>query len=119
MENLRKHARIPITSVAHITPDGPQKSIEVFVRDISTYGLGGYMSCGYEKGDTLLVQLELSTTTGESIEASIQGQIIWSRKLNRGKKYAFGLEFQEMKKNHPKLYLYLKELEEILFPDTE
>ncbi len=116
MENRRKHLRIPITTVAHITPHGLQKSIEVFVRDVSTFGMGGYMNSGFNKGSMLLVKLKLLTANDETIEESIMGQIKWSRKLNRGGKYAFGLEFLEIQKDHPKLYLYLKELEEVLFP---
>ncbi len=117
MDNRRKQLRIPITTVAHITPQGLQRAIEVFVRDISTFGMGGYMDCGYEKGETFLVKLKLSTSNDEVIEESITGQIQWSRKLNRGEKYAFGLEFSELEKDHPKLYLYLKELEATLFPE--
>lgn len=117
MENRRKHVRIPITTVAHISPNGLQKSIEVFVRDISTFGMGGYMNCGFDKGAMLLVKLKLAISNNGVLEESITGQIKWSRKLDRGGKYAFGLEFIEMEKTHPKLYVYLKELEEVLFAD--
>ncbi len=116
MENSRKHLRVPITTVAHVTPHGLQRAIDVCVRDISTFGMGGYMDCGYEKGAMLLVKLKLSTFNNETLEESIMGRIKWSRKLDKGGKYAFGLEFREMEKEHPKLYLYLRELEEMLFP---
>lgn len=117
MDNRRQHLRIPIASVAHITPHGLQRRIEISVRDISTFGMGGYMDCGYEKGQMLLVKLKLSAPNDEVIEVSIMGRIQWSRKLDRGGKYAFGLEFREMEKEHPRLYLYLRELEEELFPN--
>lgn len=117
MENSRKHLRIPIASVAHMTPHGLQRAIDVFVRDISTFGMGGYMDCGYEKGQMLLVKLKISTSDNEVIQASIMGRIKWSRKLEEGGKYAFGLEFREMEKEHPRLYHYLKEMEDTLFPE--
>jgi len=117
MDNRRKQLRIPIASVAHITPHGLQRRTEVSVRDISTFGMGGLMDCGYEKGQMLLVKLNLTTPDNKVIVESIMGRIQWSRKLDKGGKYAFGLEFREMEKEHPRLYLYLRELEEELFPN--
>lgn len=75
MVNLRKPLRIPIASIAQISSHGLHREIEVFIRDISPFGLGGYMDCSFEKGEMLKVRLKLTTPRDGIIEESIMGQI--------------------------------------------
>ena len=47
-----------------------------------------------------------------------QGRIRWSTLVDNGKRFAFGLEFEnrEMERHQPCLYRYLKELEAMFYP---
>ena len=117
-ENRRGHVRIPIATVAHVTPKGLRVSNQVFVRDISVYGMGGYTTVRYRKGELLEVHLKIDRTNEASLRGVIQGEIRWSNPVDKGKRFAFGLQFREpqMAREQPLLYRHLKELEEMFHP---
>ncbi len=119
MENKRKNIRIPIATIAHITPHGLQKGSEVMVRDLSTEGMGCYVDHACQKGDMMLVKVKLDLPGEDSgvIQATLMGQIIWVKLMNEEKKYAVGLEFRDMASRHPRLYEYLKDLGKQHIPD--
>jgi len=112
MGNRRKYQRHAVANIAHITPHGLQQSAEVQVRDISTHGLGGYVSQAYQKGDILLIKLSLPVSKTEAIQESLMGQISWITQVpEEEQQYAFGVAFCEIKKQKPLLYAYLKQIE--------
>jgi len=111
--------RIPIATIAHITPHGLQKGSEVMVRDLSTEGMGCYVDHACQKGDMMLVKIKLDLPGDDSgvIQATLMGQIIWVKLMNEEKKYAVGLEFRDMESRHPKLHEHLQDLEKQNLPE--
>lgn len=113
MENRRKKMRIPVASLAHITPHGLQKGSEVMVRDLSTEGMGCYVDHVCQKGDMMLIKIKLDLPGEDAgvIQASLMGQVVWVKPMNEEKKYAIGLEFRDMQARNPKLYAHIRDLE--------
>ncbi len=113
MQNRRRNVRIPIATIAHITPHGLQRGSEVMVRDLSTEGMGCYVDHACQKGDMMLVKIKLDLPGKNSgvIQATLMGQIIWVKLMDEEKKYAVGLEFRDMESRHPELHTHLKDLE--------
>jgi hypothetical protein len=110
MENRRKAVRIPLITMARITPHELQTTAEAFVRDVSTEGIGVYVKGRYQKGDLLLVKVSFVTNEGETIKESLRGTAAWVKPLEEGQ-CAIGIELPGMKGKHPKLYAYIKQLE--------
>lgn len=119
MENKRRKMRIPVATIAHITPHGLQKGSEVMVRDLSTEGMGCYVNHACQKGDMMLVKVRLDLPGEDSgvIQATLMAQIMWVKLMSEEKKYAVGLEFRDMESRHPKLYAHLQDLESLTFSD--
>ena len=111
MENRRKHPRIPLATMARISPHGLQNTVDALVRDISTDGMGVYVKGPYQKGDVLLVKVSIKTDEGEVINASLHGLVAWATPLPETNQYAVGMEFHNMEKKNPALYAYIKRLE--------
>jgi len=117
-QSTRRCLRIPIVSVAHLTSQGFLIKTKVFVRDLSIDGMGGYTIVPYQKGERLLVELKIALSDHDMIQGALQGRIRWSTLVDNGKRFAFGLEFEnrEMERHQPCLYRYLKELEAMFYP---
>ena len=110
MENRRKSLRIPLITMARITPHGLQTTAEAFVRDVSVDGIGVYVKGRFQKGDLLLVKVSFVTNEGETIKESLRGEVAWIKPLEEGQS-AVGIQLPGMKGKHPKLYAYIRELE--------
>ncbi len=113
MENRRRAMRIPVASIAHVTPHGLDQTIDVMIRDLSTSGMGCYVNHACQKGDMMLTKIKLDLPGEDEgvLSASLMGQVVWVKALHDEKKYAIGLEFRDMEKRHPSLYAHLKMLE--------
>ncbi len=111
MDNRRRHPRIPLVTMARISPHGIQKPVNALVRDISTEGMGVYAEGPYQKGDVLLVEISIKTDRGEIISEALLGMVAWTTPLQETNRYAVGLEFHNMEKKNPVLYAYIKHLE--------
>lgn len=98
MENRRKQTRVPLATVARITPHGLQNTVDAQVRDISTEGMGVYIKGPYQKGDLLLVKLLIKTEEGGVLNESLYGRVAWASALEEMGQYAVGLEFHNMEK---------------------
>lgn len=114
MENRRKSMRIPVATMAHVTPHGLQKTTEAMVRDLSTEGMGCYVDHVCQKGDMMLTKIRLDLPGPDSgvLQASLMGRITWVKPMNEEKKYAIGVEFRDMENQHPELYAHIKNLKE-------
>ncbi|MBN4054602.1 PilZ domain-containing protein [Nitrospira defluvii] len=112
MNKRRQSIRIPVATVAYISSHGPQSTTKVMVRDLSITGMGCSAEHTYQEGDMLLVKIKLTTSNNEIIQESLTGRVAWASQLYT-KQWAFGLEFQEVEKNNPGLYKYIKNLEKI------
>ncbi len=114
MENRRKTMRVPVASIAHITPQGLEKSMDVMIRDLSTSGMGCYVDHVCQKGDMMMtkIKLDLPGENAGVISALLLGQVVWVKELNEEGRYAVGLEFREMEKQYPDLYAHLQEMEQ-------
>lgn len=112
MDNRRESPRIPLITMARITPHGLQTTVGAFVRDVSTGGIGLYAKGRYQKGDIILLKILLVTEEGEAIKESLTGRIVWVKRMEEEGQSAVGVELPEMERKHPKLYAYIKRLEE-------
>ncbi|MDC4226923.1 MAG: PilZ domain-containing protein [Candidatus Manganitrophus sp.] len=81
MENRRKHTRVPLMTVARITPHGLQNTVDALVHDVSREGMGVYVKGPYQKGDILLVKISVKTEEGEAINESLYGRVAWATRL--------------------------------------
>ncbi len=113
MQNNRKYPRIPVVMLAHLTPRGGQKACEALVKDICTHGMGIYSRETYEKGDFMVVDISIETVNGD-IGGSVLAEVVWANRIegDEEEQYAVGLKFDQLKKEKPKLFAYLKFLEE-------
>ncbi|WDT75896.1 MAG: PilZ domain-containing protein [Candidatus Manganitrophus sp.] len=111
MRSKRKRARIPLISIARLTPEGMELKEYVLIRDISTDGLGIYSKQRYRKGDLVLVELTL-TIQEEKIIESVSGKVVWVAPLPDQNHFAVGIQFEKMQLEKPKLYAHIKKLEE-------
>lgn len=120
MENRRRSRRIPVATVANITPSGVQATTEVLVHNLSTEGMGCSGNRLYSKGDVLIIKIKLETSIKEIIEEKITGRVVWTEKRrakpDHEKKYAFGIKFRELETLNPRLYATIQELGGNLFP---
>jgi hypothetical protein len=110
MENRRKALRIPLITMARITPHGPQTSADAFVRDVSIEGIGVYVKGRYQQGDLLLVKVSFMVSQGETIKESLMGRVSWVKPLEEGY-LAVGIQLPDMEQKNPKLYAYIRQLE--------
>jgi Tfp pilus assembly protein PilZ len=117
--NRRAYARIPLTMTVRCTKQGTDQSNEGVVRTISTHGLGMYTKASLEKGDRLLIHLSLLTDEDQPVEESILGEVTWGAPEGVKSRYSVGVHFSQMEKEHPKLYAYLKRLEEAVLHSDE
>ena len=113
MENRRKAPRVPLITIARITPHGLQSTSDAYVRDISTGGIGIYVKGRYQVGDILLVKVSIKADDGGIIKESLTGRVAWVRPLEEGH-CAVGIEVAHMEQKHPKLHAYVKQQEEAL-----
>ncbi len=111
MRERRKCLRIPAATLAHVNSEGHHVTEDVFIRDISVEGIGGYSKLPYKKGEILHIKLKLSLSEEDVIEETLAGEIRWSTQVDQGKRYAFGLRFTEIKEQNPVVFDYLKALE--------
>lgn len=111
MENRRKRTRIPLVTMARISPHGLQNAVDALVRDISVDGMGVYVKGPYQKGDVLLVKISIKTDEGEMLSESLHGLVAWAKPVPDSNQYAVGLEFHHLEKKNPALYAYIKRLE--------
>ncbi len=114
MQRRRTYLRIPLATVVELSL-GTKENSEVFVRDLSIYGMGGYVDRDYQIGQSVLVRLNLTTADKEMIEESIMAQVRWSKRLEGKNNFALGLIFHEMAERQTKLYNYLRELEALAY----
>lgn len=112
MDNRRKGPRIPLITMARITPHGLQTGSEALVRDISTGGIGVYVKGRYQQGDMLLVKVSFDAGEGEIIKESLTGRVAWVKPLEEGQS-AVGIEIPDMERKHPSLFAYVKQQEKI------
>ncbi len=113
MDNRRKGPRIPLVTMARITPHGLQTTDEALVRDISMGGIGVYVKGHYQKGDALLVKLLFVVNDGAKMMESLKGRIAWVKPLEEAGQFAVGIEIPNMEQRHPNLYAYIKQLEKL------
>jgi c-di-GMP-binding flagellar brake protein YcgR len=113
MENRRKNTRVPLMTIARITPHGLQNTVDALVRDISADGMGVYVKGSYQKGDALLVKILIRTDEGEVINESLFGRVAWAAALGSEGQYALGLEFQNIETKNPALYAYIRRMEKL------
>ena len=52
-------------------------------------------------------------TPDGDINESVMGEVVWVNRIEEAEHYAVGLKFENLEKERPKLYAYLKHLEEI------
>lgn len=99
-----------MATLAHITPHGLQKSMDVMVNNLSTDGMGCYVNHVCQKGDMMLTKIKLDLPGEDAgvIQASLMGQVIWVKALEEEHRYAIGVEFRDMENRHPRLYAHLK-----------
>ncbi len=115
MDDRRKSIRIPVATVAHITPHGLESSTKVMVRDLSTSGMGCISEHPYQKGDVLRVKIKLTTENKEAIVETLTARIAWVSEINV-QKYALGIEFHDVELKNPNLYAYVMNLESFANP---
>lgn len=113
MENRRKNTRVPLITIARITPHGLQNTVDALVRDVSIDGMGVYVKGPYQKGDSLLVKVLIKTDEGKVINESLLGRVAWVKALEAEGQYALGLEFHNVETKNPALYAYIKRLEKL------
>ena len=112
VESRRTYIRIPLVMVAELSLGFQDKEgTDLFVRDFSVFGMGGYVNRSYRKGETVLVRIYLRTYEDEVIEESIMAQVRWCKRIKGENNLAVGLIFHEMDQRQPRLYSYLRELE--------
>lgn len=114
MQSRRTYLRIPLAAVVELSL-GTKENTEVFVRDLSVYGMGGYVNRAYQIGQSVLLRLKLKTSNKEVIEESIMAQVRWSKRLEGENNFAFGLIFHKMAERQTKLYHYLRDLEALAY----
>jgi len=115
MKDRRISVRIPVATVAHITPHGLESSTKVIVRDLSTSGMGCISDNPYQKGDVLWVKIKLMMQNKQALVETLTGRIAWVSEIN-DQKYALGVEFRDVELKNPKLYAYIMELESMADP---
>ena len=108
--NCRSFLRVPIATVVDIKSYSHQETAKVVVREIAIGGMGCTSEHPYKKGDLLLIKLEFVTSDNEVIQAYMPGVVAWSIELDIGG-WSFGVEFRELERTQPKLYDYIKSLE--------
>lgn len=113
MQDRRKYPRIPIVSIARLTLQGMEAEQPVLVRDISTHGVGIYSEEPYQQGDLVVIHLALTDSQFETITESVAGEVAWVTPLPDGAHYAVGIRFENMAVERPKLYTYVKRLEQL------
>lgn len=113
MQDRRKHPRIPIVSIARLTLQGMEAEKPVLVRDISTHGVGIYTEEAYQQGDLVVIHLALTGERFESVTESVAGEVAWVTPLPDGTHFAVGVRFEDMAVERPKLYAYVKRLEQM------
>lgn len=111
MDDRRKHPRIPLISIARLTRQGIEVSHSVLVRDISTHGVGIYSEELYEKGELVLIDFALSAGD-ETVTESVAGEVAWVEPLPDRAHYAIGVRLDALQIEKPKLYQFIKRLEE-------
>lgn len=112
----RKALRFQITAEAHASPQNRDIITKISVRDISTIGMGAYTDFLYRIGDLVFVKLKLTVFNNEVIRELLMGEVRWSTKIDKEKKYAIGIEFLEEEERHPRMSACLHELEQTFFP---
>ncbi|MBI3804693.1 MAG: PilZ domain-containing protein [Nitrospirae bacterium] len=112
MDERREHVRIPLVSIARLTPQGLDSKRLVSIRDISTHGVGIY-NCEeeYQKGEIVVIELHL-TDADEALSDSISGEVVWVTPIHDGTRRSVGIRFDHMEQEKPKLYAFIKRLEE-------
>jgi len=113
MTERRKYPRILIVSIARLTHEGMESERSVLVRDISTHGVGIYTEEPYRQGDLVVIHLALTDDRFEVITESVAGEVAWGTPLPDGTHYAIGIRFDDMAVERPKLYAYVKHLEQM------
>ncbi len=111
-ECYRSYLRIPIVTTAHVTSRGHHITAKVIVRDISIDGMGGYTICPYQKGEVIRVKLKFTLPQNRVVEESILAEVRWATKVDQREKVFFGFRFYDVQEKNPKLFTYLKELED-------
>ena len=113
MENRRKHPRIPVVATARLTRQGAQDKTFAIVRDISAQGIGIHTKEAYQKGELLFVYISIVTDDKETMNEVLIGKVAWVApgKEETEMKYMVGLVFDKMDLEKPKLYAYIKQLE--------
>lgn len=110
MDNRRQAPRIPLVTMARITPHELQAGAEALVRDISTGGIGVYVKGRYQQGDMLLVKISFDAGDGKIIKESLTGRVAWVKPLEEGH-LAVGIEIPNMERRYPGLFAYIKQQE--------
>lgn len=98
--------------MARLTSQGIHKNTTAFIRDICTNGMGIYTNENYGKGDLLVVHFSYVTEKQEIIDESITGAVVWTTPIGK-RDYAVGIQFDGMKEERPRLFAYIKRLEEL------
>ena len=117
--NRRQFPRIPLIMTVPFVKQGTDQSDEAIIRTISTHGVGMYTKASLEKGDRLLIHLSLLTDQNQPVKESILGEVTWAAPEGKKGRYSVGIYFNQMEKEHPKLYSYVKRLEEAILLSDE
>ncbi len=118
LPNRRHYPRIPLVATVRFSKQGTDQKDDAVVRTISTHGMGMYTEASLRKGDSLLIDLSLSTDENQLVEESILGEVTWAAPEGGKGRYSVGVYFGQMERNHPGLYAYIKRLEEaVSLPD--
>lgn len=112
LPNRRHYPRIPLVATVRFSKEGTDQKDEAVVRTISTHGMGMYTEVSLKKGDSLRIDLSLSTDENQPIEETILGEVTWAAPEGGKGRYSVGIYIGQMEKNYPGLYAYIKRLEE-------
>lgn len=119
MIERRRAQRVSIATVANVGMGGLRETVKVFVQDLSAVGMGCTTNHLFQKGDMVLVKLELTQATGEVVTESLTGKVARASKNDTGKhdsintetNYTIGIEFRNVERVYPSYYAYVKGLE--------
>lgn len=116
--NRRHYPRIPIAMTVRVTPKETDRSYHALTRCISTHGIGLFTKEPVQKGEQVLIGLSFTTDENERLTSSMMGEVMWCAPVvMRKDQYVVGIYFHQMEKDHPKVYAYLKHLENTVLLD--
>jgi len=110
MTNKRKHERIPMVAVATVQYEDMDKrrSVQAMISSISLGGVGLYADHSIEDDNDVSVTIRFIATEGIMETITIEGQVVYNRKI--GDMNFMGIQFDDeiSDRNHPSLHEYIE-----------